>query len=106
MNKIDWEKVDIHLQVDKTGFIEEETEDSLITLDFTWYVESYLDDWFKVAVSFDAIYTYDKDTGNFYSCPSTHVQDILSERIEMDVNEASSYLGLDSYHEDKYLDFD
>lgn len=106
MNEIDWEKVDIHLQADKTGFIEEETEDSLITLDFTWYVESCIDDWFEVSVSFDAIYTYDKDTGNFYSCPSTHVQDILSERIEMDVNESSGYLGLDNYHEDKYLDFD
>lgn len=106
MNEIDWEKVDIHLQADKTGFIEEETEDSMITLDFTWYVESCIDEWFKIAVSFDAIYTYDKDTGNFYSCPSTHVQEILSERIEMDVNESSGYLGLDNYHEDKYLDFD
>jgi hypothetical protein len=106
MNEIDWEKVDIHLQADKTGFIEEETEDSMITLDFTWYVESCIDEWFKITVSFDAIYTYDKDTGNFYSCPFTHVQEILSERIEMDVNESSGYLGLDNYHEDKYLDFD
>jgi hypothetical protein len=106
MNEIDWEKVDIHLQADKTGFIEEETEDSMITLDFTWYVESCIDEWFKITVSFDAIYTYDKDAGNFYSCPSTHVQEILSERIEMDVNESSGYLGLDNYHEDKYLDFD
>lgn len=106
MNDIDWEKVDIYLHADKTGFIEEETEDSIITLDFTWYVESCIDDWFKVAVSFDAIYTYDKDTGNFYSCPSTHVQQTLTERIEYDVNEAAGYLGLDNYHEDKYLDFD
>jgi hypothetical protein len=106
MNEIDWERVDIHLQADKTGFIEEETEDSIVTLDFTWYVESCIDDWFKITVSFDAIYTYDKDTGNFYSCPSTHVQEILSERIETDVNEGAGHLGLDNYHEDKYLDFD
>jgi len=106
MNDIDWEKVDIHLQADKTGFIEDETEESIITLDFTWYVESCLDDWFKVAVSFEPIYIYDKDTGNFYSVPSTHVQQTLAERIEYDVNEAAGYLGLDSYHEDKYLDFD
>lgn len=105
MNDIDWEKVKIHLQADNTGFIEEETEDSIITLDFTWYAQSYIDEWFKIVVSFDQIYTYDKDTGNFYSVPSTHVQEILSERIEYDVNEASSFLGLDNYHEDKYLDY-
>ena len=100
-------KINLFVQPSK-GFISPnvETEDSIVTLDFTWYVESCIDDWFKVAVSFDAIYTYDKDTGNFYSCPSTHVQEILSERIEMDVNESSGYLGLDNYHEDKYLDFD
>ena len=40
MNEIDWEKVDIYLHADKTGFIEEETEDSIVTLDFTWYAQS------------------------------------------------------------------
>ncbi len=106
MNEIDWEKVDIHVQIDKTGFIEEETEDSIIILDFTWYVESCIDEWFKISVSFDPIYIYDKYTGDGYDVPSTHVQEILTERIEYDVNEASSYLGLDNYHEDRYLDFD
>jgi hypothetical protein len=106
MNDIDWEKVNIYLHADKTGFIEEETSDSLITLDFTWYVESCIDDWFKITVSFDAMYIQDKDTGNFYSVLSTHIQEILSERIETDVNEGAGHLGLDNYHEDKYLDFD
>jgi hypothetical protein len=49
---------------------------------------------------------YDKNTGDHLEIPSEPYQEYIRELVENEINNDPESLGLDSYIEDRYLDFD
>ena len=106
MNEIDWTRGRVFILADKTGIVETRKENLEYFAHFNWYIESCIDDYFNIGIDFEPINVYDNNTGDNFDIPSEPYQEYLKEKIEEEINLDPYFLGLENYHEDRYLDFD
>jgi hypothetical protein len=106
MNEIDWTTHKLYVYTDRTGIIETGKDNLDYTLTFEWFIDSFISDLFNISIDFDTITVYDKNTGDHIEIPSDPYQEYIRELVENEINNDPESLGLDSYMEDRYLDFD
>jgi hypothetical protein len=106
MNEIDWTKATLYVYADRTGLLEEYKDGTYYSIEFEWFIDSCIDNYFVISADFEPVYINNDDTGDTLSVPSEPYQEYIRELIEDKVNDDPESLGLDTYLEDKYLDFD
>lgn len=104
--EIDWTTHKLYVYTDRTGIIETSKDNLDYSISFEWFIDSCVDDHFRISADFEPISIYDTNTGDNIDTPSDSYQEYIRELIEDEVNNDPYSLGLENYNEDRYLDFD
>lgn len=106
MNTIDWSRGIVYVYSDKTGLIEASKDNLEYIIHFEWFIDSCPDGYFNISTYFEPITVHDTNTGDYIDIPYEPYEEILHDMVEQEVNNDIECLGLDTYYEDRYLDFD